>query len=103
MLHFLFVAGDVITTEQRISMIITFILSLIGIFGTLTIVAYLNQMEEGMAELQEQLVAPICPVCLVHHSTADEKKLYTRFKHTTNYYNRKRKVLSRYCRLRKRK
>jgi hypothetical protein len=84
-------------------MIITFILTLIGIFGTLTIVAYLRQMEEGMAELQEQLEAPICPVCLVPHDAADEKKFSTRLKHTTNYYNRKRKVLSRYCKLKKRK
>ena len=84
-------------------MIVTFILSLIGIFGTLTLVAYLKQMEDGMAELQEQLETPVCPVCHIPHPEREEKKLYRRIKLTTKYYSRKRKALSRYCKLRKEK
>lgn len=78
-------------------MIITFILTLIAIFGTLAIVAYLKQMEDGMAELQEQSDALTCPVCHIPHHKSEDKKLYRRIKLTTRYYSRKRKAIGKYC------
>jgi hypothetical protein len=50
-------------------MIITSILTLIGLCGTLAIIAYLRQVEDAMAELQEELQTPFCPVCQKPHET----------------------------------
>ncbi|WP_299823728.1 hypothetical protein [uncultured Pontibacter sp.] len=82
-------------------MIITSILTLIGILGTLAIVACLKQMEDGMAELQEHINTPVCPICHIPHTDPHEKKLFRSLKKTTGYYTRKRKAISNYCQRRR--
>ena len=79
-------------------MIITIILACIGVFGTLTIVAYLRQVEEGMAELQEQLDSPVCPVCQGPHLTHSHKKANRSLRGIKSYYKRKRRAASRFYR-----
>lgn len=72
-------------------MIITALLTVIALFGTLTIVAYLRQVEEGMAELQEELETPLCPVCLEHHQHQHhDKKMHRSLGGIKNYYKRKK-------------
>ncbi len=74
-------------------MIIDFILTIIGVFGTLTIVAYLRQVEAGIAELGNQAdLPPICPVCHVSHSTRNHKSMHRSFRKMKIYYKRKSKV-----------
>ena len=46
---------------------VTFILTLIATIGTLTIVAYLRQVEDKMPELLTQMELHECPVCQVPH------------------------------------
>lgn len=51
---------------------VTFILTLIATIGTLTIVAYLRQVEDKMPELLKLMEIHECPVCQIPHS--HEKK-----------------------------
>ena len=77
-------------------MIITSILTLIGLCGTLTIIAYLRQVEDAMAELQEQLDVPVCPVCHIAHHPHEDKKMHTSsLRGIRSYYKRKRRVATR--------
>ena len=69
-------------------MIITFILSLIGIFGTLTILAYLRQVEDKMPELLRQMEEPECQVCHLPHRRS--KKMKHSLGKIKRYYRRKR-------------
>ncbi|PTX14210.1 hypothetical protein C8N40_11257 [Pontibacter mucosus] len=71
-------------------MIITFILSLIGIFGTLTILAYLRQVEDKMPELLRQMEEPECQVCHLPHPHRRPKKMRHSLGKIKRYYRRKR-------------
>jgi hypothetical protein len=73
-------------------MIITFILAFIGVFGTLTIVACLRQVEEGLAEIHEQIDTPICPVCHIPHHRSGNKKMHTSLRGIRTYYKRKKRA-----------
>ena len=73
-------------------MVITFILALIGIFGTLTIIAYLRQVEDGISELHNHLDAPVCPTCQVPHSIRKGKKVQRSWRSIKKYYSSKRKA-----------
>ncbi|OKL40448.1 hypothetical protein [Pontibacter flavimaris] len=69
---------------------ITFILSLIGVFGTLTILAYLRQVEDKMPELLKQMEEPECRVYhLPHHHKGRRKMRHSLIK-IKRYYRRTR-------------
>ena len=72
-------------------MIITFILTLIGIFGTLTIVAYLRHVEDKMPELLRQMEEPECQVCHLPHSHhhRSPRKMRRSLGTIKRYYRRK--------------
>lgn len=77
-------------------MIITSILTLIGLCGTLAIIAYLRQVEDAMAELQEQLDVPVCPICnLAHHPHEDTKMHTSSLRGIRSYCKRQRRAATR--------
>ncbi|WP_299700226.1 hypothetical protein [uncultured Pontibacter sp.] len=77
-------------------MIITSILTLIGLCGTLAIIAYLRQVEDAMAEVQEQLEVPVCPVCHIAHLPHEDKKMHTSsLRGIKSYCKRQRRAATR--------
>ncbi len=91
----------VVFTLKLSTMLITFILALIGVFGTLTIVAYLRQVEDEMPNLLEKLDAPECPVChLPHHNEShpqSRQQVQRGFRKIKGYYHRKKTAAAGYC------
>ncbi len=73
-------------------MVITYIFALIGAFGTLTIIAYLRQLEDGLAELQNEMDITMCPVCHIPHSANGLHHKHKNTKKFSKYYTRKRKT-----------
>ncbi|MBX0331948.1 hypothetical protein K3G39_01715 [Pontibacter sp. HSC-14F20] len=73
-------------------MIITSILTLIGLFGTLAIVAYLRQVEDAIEEVQAQLEIPVCPVCHLSHPPQQNERLHTSKVRRLSYYYKHRKL-----------
>ena len=83
-------------------MIIEFLLTSIAAFGTLTIIAYLKQFEDGIAELYQQHNLLYCPTCHYTHQYETEcqtikggltklKKYYTRKRRATFGYTKRSK------------
>ncbi|WP_266205928.1 hypothetical protein [Pontibacter kalidii] len=71
-------------------MIITFILTLFGVFGTLTILAYLRQVEDKMPELMKQMEEPEDQAYhLPQHNKTRRKMRHSLIK-MKRYYCRKR-------------
>ncbi|WP_276496267.1 hypothetical protein [Pontibacter litorisediminis] len=68
---------------------ITFILTLISIFGTLTIVAYLRQVEDRMPELLKQMEEPECPICHLPHHSKRHRKMRHSLGKIKRFYRRK--------------
>lgn len=72
-------------------MIITSILTFIGLLGTLAIVAYLRQVEDAIDEMQEQFEVPVCPVCHLPHPPKQDERMHTgQLRRLSNYYKRRK-------------
>ena len=77
-------------------MIITSILTLIGLCGTMAIIAYLRQVEDAMAELQDQLEVPLCPICHIAHLPHEDAKMHTSgLRGIRSYCKRKKRAATR--------
>lgn len=74
-------------------MIIEFFVTAIAAFGTLTIIAYLKQFEDAIAELQKSGDVLLCPACHIpHHTDKDCQTIKQRLTKLKKYYNRKRRA-----------
>lgn len=82
-------------------MIITSILTLIAFVGTLTIVAYLRQVEDAMAEVQEQLETPLCPICQSHHPNHSHAEKHSSLRSIKSYYKRQKTAARSYYKSKK--
>ncbi|NDK55669.1 hypothetical protein [Pontibacter fetidus] len=74
-------------------MIIEFLLTSIAAFGTLTIIAYLKQFEDGIAELHQQHNLLYCPAChFTHQSETECRNPESKLTKLKKYYTRKRRA-----------